>query len=334
MAVRCKSLDEFAGHQTRRRWLMSTAAALSTPVWAQEWAPKRAISLIVPYTPGGSADIGARMLAPELSQLLGQTVVVENVPGAGGALAMKKLIQSPADGHTLLYGGMSEALLVPMINPAAGYKPDDLQPLALVGSSPIVLTVRPNFPAQNVDELIELLRKNPGRFSYGSAGIGSFAHVMGEALKEKAGVFVVHIPYRGGQQLLNDVIGGQLDIAISTATNAAGMLAAKRIKALGISSPQRVEVLKDVATFAESKSLKDVEMSVWALMFAPKGTPSAVLNRLSAAINQVQMLPAMKAARVQLAAELPSLMNPAQATAFLAAEQARYRTVTARIKPE
>lgn len=319
---------------TRRQWVGAVSALMATPTLAQTAFPSRTLTLIVPFTAGGSSDVGARMLAPEIGKLLGQTVVVENLPGAGGALAMQKLIRSPADGHTLLYGGMSETLLVPMINPAVGYRPEDLQPIALAGSSPIVVVVRPDFPANTMDELVALIRRQPGKYSFGSAGIGSFAHVMGEAIKDKAGLFIVHIPYRGGQQILGDVIGGQIDMGITTAANVAGMVAARRVKALGISATARVEAMKEVPTFSESAALKGMEMSVWALVLAPKGTPVAVQEQVSGAINTALMLPAMKAARVRLASDLPGLMNPAQASAFLAAEQARYRPVTARIKPE
>lgn len=318
----------------RRQWLGGAAAWLAAPALAQSGYPARPVSLIVPYTAGGSSDVGARMLAPELGRLLGQSVVVDNLPGAGGALAMQKLLRAPADGHTLLYGGMSETLLVPMVNPAVGYRPDDLQPVALAGSSPIVVVVRPDFPASNMDELVARVRREPGRYSYGSAGIGSFAHVMGEAIKDQAGLFMVHIPYRGGQQIIGDVIGGQLDMGITTAATVTGMVAARRVKVLGISAPARVEVLPEVPTFAESRALKGLEMSVWALVLVPRGTPAAVQERLSGAVNTALMLPALKAARVRLASDLPALMNPAQASAFLAAEQARYRAVTARIKPE
>lgn len=318
----------------RRHWIGAVSALMAAPAWAQPAFPARPVTLIVPFTAGGSSDVGARMLAPELGKLLGQTVVVENLPGAGGALAMQKLIRSPADGHTLLYGGMSETLLVPMINPAVGYRPDDLQPIALAGSSPIVFVVRPDFPANTMDELVALVRRQPGKFSFGSAGIGSFAHVMGEAVKDKAGLFMVHIPYRGGQQIVGDVIGGQIDMGITTAANVAGMVTARRVKVLGVSAPARVEAMKDVPTFAESGALKGVEMSVWALVLAPKGTPPAIQEQLASAINTALMVPAMKAARVRLASDLPGLMNPAQASAFLASEQARYRPITARIKPE
>lgn len=321
--------------QGLRRWGVFAGLALAVMAsWAQPTGASRPISLIVPYTAGGASDIGARMLAPELSRLLGQPVVVENLAGAGGALAMQKLIRAEPDGHTLLYGGLSETLLVPLINKVVGYKPEDLQPIALAGSSPIVIAVRPDFPADNIDELVTLVRRAPGKYSFGSAGIGSFAHVMGESIKEQAGLFMVHIPYRGGQQVVNDVIGGQLDMAITTAANVMGMYGAKRVKLLGISSPTRVEVMKEVPTFAESRSLKGLEMSVWALMLAPKGTPVAVQERLSQAINTALMLPALRTARLRLASDLPSVMNPAQASAFLAQEQARYRSVASRIQAE
>jgi tripartite-type tricarboxylate transporter receptor subunit TctC len=318
----------------RRQWLAGLGACALGSAWAQNTASAKSVSLIVPFTAGGASDLGARMLAPELAKQLGQPVTVENLPGAGGALAMQKLLRAEPDGHTLLYGGLSETLLVPMVNPAVGYKPEDLQPIALAGSSPIVLAVRPDFPASTIDEWVRLVRAQPGKFNYGSAGIGSFAHVMGETLKEKAGLFMVHIPYRGGQQIITDVIGGQLDLAITTAANGASMAAAGRIKLLGVSSPERVEVMKNLPTFAESTALKGLEMSVWALILAPKATPAGVQERLSQAINTALMVPALKTARQRLAADLPALMNPAQARAFLEREQARYRAVTARIKAE
>lgn len=320
---------------SRRHLLVAGAAALAPPVaWSQAGFPSKPITIIVPFTAGGASDVSARMLGTELGKLLGQTVVVENLAGAGGALAVQKLIRAPADGHTLLFGGMSESLLVPMINPSLGYKPEDLLPIALAGSSPIVLVVRPEFPANTIDELVALVRKNPGKFSYGSAGIGSFAHVMGEVVKERAGMFMVHIPYRGGAQIITDVIGGQLDIGIATAASAASMIASKRVKALGVSAGERVPVIKEVPTFAESTALKGLQMNVWAFIYAPNNTSVAVVERLNTAINTALMVPTLKDARVRLASDLPSLMTPAQSRAFITAEQTLYRPVTSRIKPE
>lgn len=323
------------GALSRRHLLAAGAGALASPMaWSQASFPSKPVTLIVPFTAGGASDAGARMLSTELGKLLGQSVVVENLAGAGGALAVQKLIRAPADGHTLLYGGLSESLLVPLINPSLGYKPEDMQPVALAGNSPIVFVVRPDFPAQSMDELVALVRKSPGKYSFGSAGIGSFAHVMGEVVKERAGMFMVHIPYRGGQQIITDVIGGQLDMGITTAANAASMLASKRIKALGVSAGERVPVIKEVPTFSESKALKGLQMSVWAFVYAPTNTPAAVVERLNSAINTALMVPALKEARIRLASDLPSLMTPGQSRAFIAAEQALYKPVTSRIKPE
>lgn len=320
---------------SRRQWLAAAAAALaSSPSWSQSSFPNRSLNIIVPFTAGGSSDIGARMLATELSKLLGQPVVVDNVAGAGGAIGVQKLIRSPADGYTLLYGGLSESLLIPLVNPAVNYKPEDMLPIAMVGSTPVVFVTRPDFPANSVDELIALARKSPGRLSFGSAGIGSFAHVMTEVIKERAQVFMVHIPYRGGAQILTDVISGQIDLGVTTVANAASMIAGKRVKALGVSSRQRVSIIKDVPTFAESQALKGLEMQVWGLMYTPLGTPPAVVARLSSAINTAMELPSIKALLAKLGAELPSLLGPAQAQTFLQAEQKMYRPVVARIKPE
>ena len=262
---------------SRRQWLAAASSLACAPLWAQGAFPNRALNIIVPFTAGGSSDIGARMLATELSKLLGQPVVVDNVAGAGGAIGVQKLIRAPADGYTLLYGGLSESLLIPLINPSVNYKPEDMLPIAMVGSTPVVFVTRPDFPANSVDELIALARKSPGRLSFGSAGIGSFAHVMTEVIKERAKVFMVHIPYRGGAQILTDVISGQIDLGVTTVANAASMIAGKRVKALGVSSRQRVYIIKDVPTFAESQALKGLEMQVWGLMYTPLGTPPAVV---------------------------------------------------------
>ena len=320
---------------SRRRLLAAGAASLSAPLaWSQAAFPSRPLTIIVPFTAGGSSDIGARMLATELGKLLGQSVVVDNVAGAGGAIAMQKLIRSPADGYTLLYGGLSESLLIPLINPAVNYKVEELLPIAMVGSAPVVFVTRPEFPANSMDELIEMARKNPGKFSFGSSGIGSFAHVMTEVIKERTRVFMVHIPYRGASQITTDVISGQIDLGVTTVVAATSMLGAKRLKVLGVSSKKRVAAISEVPTFAESRALKGVEMQVWALMFTPRGTAPAIVSKLNTAINAAMETPPIKSLLAKLGAELPGLMTPAQAQAFLLAEQKMYRSVVSRIKPE
>ena len=324
---------------SRRQLLLGSASAASLhllPATAQTLAtfPSKPVTLIVPYTAGGSSDVGARLLTPELSKLLGQPVVVDNVAGAGGAIGVQKLIRSAPDGHTLLYGGLSEALLVPMINPSVGYKMEDMMPIALAGTSPVSLIVRPDFPANTVDEFVALARKNPGKFTFGSAGIGTFAHLMTEIIKARTGVFMVHIPYRGGSQIMSDVMGGQIDLAVTTVTNAAPMLSGKRVKVLAVSAKERVPLIKDVPTLGESQSLKGLEMDVWAFVFAPAGTPEPIANKLSASINNVLSSPAMRDLRIKLGAELAQPLNPAQSKVYLAQQRKMYETVASRVKAE
>ena len=317
-----------------RSGALALGAGMPALLRAQTVFPSRTLTLVVPYTAGGASDIGARMLNTEVGRQLGQTVVVDNVGGAAGALGVQKVVRAAADGHTLLYGSLSEALLVPMINPAAGYRIEDLQPVAFVGGTPAVLVTRPDFPAAHLDEFIALARRNPGKFSYGSPGVGTFQHVMGEAFKAKAGVFMVHIPYRGGSQILTDVIGGQLDIGITSAVNAAGFVANGRLKALGVTSATRNAAMKGAMALGESSVLKGLELSTWGMVYVPAATPEAVVARLNAAINAALMLPANVEARTRLGADLPAVMTPAQARAFVQAERDKYLPIVRGIKFE
>lgn len=320
----------------RRRSVLSLALATAAP-WAtaaDPGFPARPLTLVVPYTAGGSSDIAARMINVDMGRQLGQTVVVDNVAGAAGALGVQKVVRAPADGHTLLFGSLSEALLVPMINPAAGYKVADLVPVAHTGGTPVVFVTRPDFPASTMDEFIALARRNPGRYTYGSPGIGTFQHVMGEAFKAKAGVFMVHIPYRGGAQILTDVIGGQIDVGITAAVNAAGFVGGGRLKAIGVSQAGRLAALPAAQPFGESKVLQGLELATWGILFAPAGTPDAVVQRLNAAANAALMTPANVAARARLGADLPATLTPAQVKAFVAAEQAKYAPIVKGIKFE
>lgn len=313
---------------------MAALAALPQAGSAQPAFPSRAVTLVVPYTAGGASDIGARMLDTEMGRLLGQPVVVDNVAGAGGALGTQKVARAAADGHTLLYGSLSETLLVPLINRATPYKIEDLLPVAFVGGTPAVFVVRPDFPANTLEEFIALARRNPGRFSYASPGNGTFQHVVGEAFKARTGLFMVHIPYRGGAQILNDVIGGQVDLGITSAVNAAGFVAGGRLKAIGVTSAARLASMPSVPAYGETAALKGLEMTTWGVVFAPTGTPEPVVQRLGEVVNAVLMLPANVEARKRLGAELAAPMTPAQARAFVQAEREKYEPVVRGMKFE
>lgn len=319
-----------------RRQMLAFAAAGVWP-WAaraQPAFPARALTLVVPYTAGGASDIGARMLTAEMGRLLGQAVVVDNVAGAAGALGTQKVARAAPDGHTLLYGSLSEALLVPLINRATPYKVEDLLPVAFVGGTPAVFVVRPDFPANTLDEFIALARRNPGKFSYASPGIGTFQHVVGEAFKARTGIFMVHIPYRGGAQILTDVIGGQVDLGITSAVNAAGFVGGGRLKAIGVTSGARLAAIPSAQAYGESAPLKALEMTTWGAVYAPAGTAEPVVQRLNEVVNAALMLPANVEARKRLGANLPAPLTPAQTRAFVQAERAKYEPILRGIKFE
>ncbi|MCP5270700.1 MAG: tripartite tricarboxylate transporter substrate binding protein [Burkholderiaceae bacterium] len=316
-------------------WTAAAGAAAAWPLRARaQTFPTKALTMIVPYTAGGASDIAARMLDQEIGRQLGQTVIIDNVAGAGGALGVMKAVRAPADGHTLLYGSLSETLLVPLVNAKVGYSADALMPVAYTGGTPAVFVARPDFPADDLDAFIALARRNPGRFSYGSPGIGTFQHVIGEAFKARAGVFMVHIPYRGGAQILADVIGGQIDIGITSAVNAAGFVSKGRLKAIGVTSAGRLSALSGAQPFGESAPLKGLELATWAAVFAPAGTPAPVVQQLNGAVNAALMLPTNVQMRARLGAELPAVMTPAQTQAFVAAERAKYEPLVRAIKFE
>ncbi|NDA33096.1 MAG: tripartite tricarboxylate transporter substrate binding protein, partial [Betaproteobacteria bacterium] len=241
--------------KSRRNHLVALA---SSGLWSslaqpqQPAAPSKPVKFVVPYAAGGASDVAARLINTEIAKRIGQSVVVENVVGAGGALGVQRLIAAPADGHTLLYGSLSETVLVPIINQNVNYKPEDVLPVALTGKTPVAFIARADFPGQTLDDLIAVARKSPGRLTYGSPGIGTFQHVLAETLKERAGVFMVHIAYRGGQQIVTDVMGGQIDIGVTSVPNVAPMISTGRFKVLGISSATRSALLPTVASFGET----------------------------------------------------------------------------------
>ena len=327
-------------HGLTRRQLLSSAAALpaalSLTAWPQNASayPTKPVSIIVPFTAGGSSDIGTRILAVELGKILNTSFVADNVAGAGGAIGMQKLLRAVPDGYTFAYGGLSESLLIPMINKAVNYKTEDFVPVAMVGAAPVGIVTRPDFPANNIDEMIALVKKSPGKYSIGSAGIGSFGHVMSEVIKTRTGTFMVHIPYRGGAQIISDLISGQIDFAVTTLANAAAMISAKRVKVLGVSSKERVPLVKDVGTLGESQALKGVDMLVWAVLFAPPGTPDSVVQKMNQAIVQVNALPSMKALVLKLGSELPPSLTPSQTKDYLKAQRELYQEAASRIQPE
>lgn len=262
-----------------------TSAPL-TSVFAQPAFPSKPIKLVVGYAPGGAVDMAARVVADMLAAKLGGTVVVDNVAGAAGVVAAQRVVNSPADGHTLMVGSSNELAATGLVNPAQKYDPlTDFTPVGLVATAPVLLVAGPKMGVKNLDEFFALVKRHPGKFSYGSSGVGSTLHFAGELVKQRAGVFMTHIPYRGTAALTSDLVGGSLDFAIVSPTAAAPFLQSQRFTALGVSSAKRFPTLPNVPALGEHPHLKGYELSGWFALAAPKGLPADITQRLNAALK-------------------------------------------------
>jgi len=271
---------------TRRAVLAATAMALAAPALAQSAYPAKPIRVIVGYAPGGSVDMAARVVADILSAQLGVAVVVDNVSGAAGIVGAQRVVNAAPDGHTVLVGSSNEMAATGLVNPAQKYDPlKDLTPIGLVATAPVLLVAGPKVPVKNLDEFFALVRRHPGKFTYGSSGVGSTLHFAGELVKQRAGLFITHIPYRGTAALTSDLAGGTLDFAFVSPTAAAPFIDSKRITALGVTSPQRFAALSQVPALGEHPLLKGYELSGWFALAAPRGLPPDIALKLGGALK-------------------------------------------------
>lgn len=262
--------------------LLVCAAAIGTAS-AQSY-PQRPVRLIVPYAPGGSADIAARLVSEAWSKSLGGTIVVENRAGAGGNIGVDAIAKAPADGYTIGLQTVSLAIN-PGLFPRMPYDTlKDLSPIGMVASSQHVLVVNNNVSAKNLKELISVAKAKPGKLTYGSAGNGSTFHMSAELFKSVANVSIVHIPYRGGGPALVDTIAGQVDMSFPVVSAAQQHVAGGKLKALAVTGSKRTPLLPDVPTAAEA-GLPDYTFETWFMVFAPAGTPKPVIDKLNAALN-------------------------------------------------
>ena len=268
-------------------------ALLSLPLLASAAFPDKAVKLVVPYAPGGSADIAARLISDEWAKALGATMFIENRAGAGGNIGVDFVAKAPADGYTI---GLQTVSLA--INPALFAKMPydtlkDLAPIGMVATSQHVLVVNKNLPANNIKELLALLKAQPGKFTYGSAGSGSTFHISAELFKAVANVPLVHIPYRGGGPALIDTIGGQVDMSFPVVSAAQQHVAGGKLRALGVTGAKRSSLLPGVPTISEA-GLPSYLFETWFMVVAPAGTPQPVLDKLNSALNQALNAPALK----------------------------------------
>jgi tripartite-type tricarboxylate transporter receptor subunit TctC len=293
---------------------------------AQAAWPNRPIRLVVPFTPGGSTDILARSIGKELQDAWGQPVVIDNVPGAGGAIGADRVAKAPADGYTLLMGHIGTLAVNPSLYPNLPYDPiKSFAPVAWVARVPNVLVVHPSVPARTVQELVALAKAKPGQLAYGSGGNGSAANLATEYFKLRTGTSLLHIPYRGTAPATADLMGGQIQVLFTGAPAVLGQIRAGQLRALAVSSPKRLDALPEVPTVAES-GYKDFEADQWYGVVAPAGTPPAVIAKLNAQINLSLNSPALKQRlHNEGAVAVPS--TPEAFGAHIAREIARWQPV-------
>jgi len=279
---------------TRRAVSALVFAALPGLSFAQAFPGKQTVRLVVPFAPGGTTDLLARAIAGSMGAALGQTVVVENKSGGGGAIGASEVARAAPDGYTLLMSSVSTMATNPAINPKTPYDPNtDFVHVINVAATPNVIAVNASFAAKDYKSFVELLRKEPGRHSYASAGVGSVGHLLAELFKSKAQVFMTHIPDRGSGPALNDAVAGQVAVVVDNLPTSLPFILDKRLVPLVVAAPARLAQLPNVPTFSEL-GLPSVNRMSFLGVSAPKGTPGDVIDRLNAALKTALADPTVK----------------------------------------
>ncbi|MCE2657769.1 MAG: Bug family tripartite tricarboxylate transporter substrate binding protein [Rubrivivax sp.] len=300
----------------RRQAIIGGAGMLSAtalPVLAQSSGyPQRPITLVVPFAPGGAVDISARAISDRLAKVLGQTVVVDNRAGAGGAIGSATVARAPADGYTLVVTSQSTHVVGPAVTPNLPYNAEtDFAPITLIDRLANVLLINANLPVRDFAEFVAYVKAHPGKWNYASSGNGSVAHLSMELLNAKLGLDIAHVPYKGAGSALTDLLGGLVQVSWNNLTSNLPNITNGKLRALAVAAPQRVSLLPSVPTFDELK-LPELNLTSWTGLAAPARTPDAIVQRLYDAMRTVLNDPATKAAWEQRGAIVPEALTPAQ----------------------
>ncbi|MBU8542163.1 MULTISPECIES: Bug family tripartite tricarboxylate transporter substrate binding protein [Roseomonadaceae] len=312
----------------RRHLLGALAAPAFLPglARAQEAWPSRPITLLVPWAPGGSNDVVARLVAPILSERLGQSVVVENRAGGGGSIGMGMVVRARPDGYTLLVSSASNHVFHALVSPDLGYDVREvLAPVAMMVDVPNVLAVHPGLGVTNVQELLVKIRETQGGMSFGSSGTASSNHLAGELFRMMSNTEMVHVPYRGGGPVATDLMAGTIPMAFMNLPTVVGPAQSGRIRIIGVGTAERVRIRPDIPTIAE-QGLPDYSVRSWTGLFAPRGTPEPVVARLAEEMRRALDSDVVKSRLTALASE-PIWMNPAETGAFVRREFERWGPV-------
>ena len=308
-----------------RAGALALCAAALPAAWAQQAWPGKPIRLIVPFPAGGATDLFARTLSQKMGEKLGTTLVIDNKPGAGGAIGSDLAAKAPADGYTLLLATTSTHSIGPAINAKLPYDTvRDFAPIAHVGDAPSIMLVPNSSPAKTVREWIEYAKKNPGKLNYASSGNGTIVQLTAELFKAQAGVFVTHIPYKGTALAIPDLISGKIDVLFDALPTGMPHVRDGRLRALGVTSLKRSPLAPELPPIADV--LPGFESNTWFGLYGPKGLPADMVNRINAAANQALSDPEVRDKLARLGIE-PTTSTPAQLASMVAADAAKWKKI-------
>jgi tripartite-type tricarboxylate transporter receptor subunit TctC len=313
---------------TRRQLILASATAASAAWWpqgasAQAW-PSKPVRLVVPFPPGGLIDQMARLMAPRLAREIGQPVVIDNKPGAGGNVGAAEAARAPADGYTLLMAS-PPLTISPAIYPTLPYRPEQIAPIGVVGRVPNVLLVNPKSGIASVADLVARAKAAPGRLNYASNGNGTSLHLSAELLKVTTGTFITHIPYRGAAAAVTGLIAGEVDAMFENLPSVLGQIRGGSVRALAVTTRTRSKALPEVPTLAES-GMPDFDVSAWYGLAAPAGVPADLMGRLEKGLEAVSRDAEIVTAMERSGASI-GFVNTAGTAAFMAADAAKWKRV-------
>ena len=288
--------------------------------------PNKPVRLIVPWPPGQATDLAARIVAEKLAQSMGQPFVVENKPGAGGAIGSDAVAKAAPDGYTLLAASSGPISIMPNLQKIP-YEPlKDFAPVSLVAAAPFALVTHPSFPAANAKEFVALVRANPDKYTYSSSGTGATAHLFVELFNSMAQLKARHVPYKGSAPALTDLMGGQIDYSVETVASVVSHIKSGKLRALGVTTAKRSSAMPDVPPLAEAANIPGYDAAAWIGYMAPAGTPREITARLSAEVHKAVLAADLKERYVTLGME-PVANTPEELMALMRREQARYREI-------